>query len=55
MNIMGHYHPYKVDQVAREASAKCAKIDQKPTARELEDTYAAAPEAGLWRLIERAV
>ncbi len=55
LNIMGQYRPdYEVGQIARDGRPKYAGIDRKPTRRELEDAYAAAREAGLWRFDTRA-
>ncbi len=40
-------------QLARDGSARYAKIDRRPTPEELEDAYAAARDAGLWRFDRR--
>ncbi len=54
VNVMGQYHPdYEVGQTARDGSVKYADIDRCPTAQEMEDAYAAARAAGLWRFDAR--
>jgi putative pyruvate formate lyase activating enzyme len=55
VNIMGQYHPdYEVGRIARDGSRKYAEIDRAPTSREMDDAYAAARDAGLWRFDARA-
>jgi putative pyruvate formate lyase activating enzyme len=55
VNIMGQYSPnYEVGQIARDGSPKYGEIDRRPTRPELEDAYAVAREAGLWRFDVRA-
>ena len=54
VNIMGQYRPeYEVGSIARDGSRRYAEIDRRPTRRELDDAYAAARAAGLWRFDER--
>jgi hypothetical protein len=45
---------YEIEGIARDGSAKHAQIDWKPTRQELENAYAVAFEAGLWRFGARA-
>jgi len=54
VNIMGQYRPeYEVGRIARDGGAKYAEIDRRPTRAEIEDVYAAARDAGLWRFDRR--
>jgi len=58
VNIMSQYRPeYEVGQIAdagRDAGQlKYAEVNRRPHAAELEATYEAAREAGLWRFDER--
>ena len=55
VNIMGQYRPdYQVTgRVANSRPEKYADIGRQPHRAEMGDAYAAAREAGLWRLDER--
>jgi putative pyruvate formate lyase activating enzyme len=55
VNLMGQYRPdYEVGRIARDGSPLHAEIDRAPARQELEDAYAAARDAGLWRFDVRA-
>ena len=50
VNVMGQYRPeYEVGQIARDGSPKYAGIDRRPAPQEMEQAWAAARHAGLWR------
>ncbi len=54
VNIMGQYRPeYQVGEIARDGSRKYGDVQQRPVPTEMEDAYAAACGAGLWRFDER--
>jgi putative pyruvate formate lyase activating enzyme len=58
VNVMGQYRPaYEVGAaVTRDGQPKYAAIDRDPTEAEMDDAYAAARDAGLWRFdVRRAV
>jgi len=48
VNIMAQYHP-----AAKVTGGKYAEIDRRPTRQEMDQAYAAARSAGLWRFDER--
>jgi putative pyruvate formate lyase activating enzyme len=48
VNIMAQYHP-----AGKVRGGKYAEIDRRPTGREMDQAYAAARAAGLWRFDER--
>ncbi|MGD2077957.1 MAG: radical SAM protein [Chloroflexota bacterium] len=48
VNIMAQYHP-----AAKVGSGKYGEIDRRPTRQEMEQAYAAARSAGLWRFDQR--
>ena len=55
VNIMGQYRPeFQVGSVADDGRKRYAEIDRRPSRSELDDAYAAARRAGLWRFDERA-
>jgi len=55
VNIMEQYRPeFQVGSVADDGRKRYAEIDRRPSRSELEDAYAAARRAGLWRFDERA-
>ncbi|MFN2223306.1 MAG: radical SAM protein [Chloroflexota bacterium] len=48
VNIMAQYHP-----AGKVSGGKYAEIDRRPTGKEMDQAYAAAQAAGLWRFDER--
>jgi putative pyruvate formate lyase activating enzyme len=54
VNIMGQYRPqYQVGSIASDGRKRYDEIDRRPSRSELDDAYAAARRAGLWRFDER--
>ena len=54
VNLMGQYRPeYRVDEIARDGSAKYSEIKRKSGLQELNRAFDAARKAGLWRFDER--
>jgi putative pyruvate formate lyase activating enzyme len=55
VNIKGQYRPeYEVGQIAGDGlPMKYTEIERRPAREELEQAYAAARRAGLWRFDER--
>ncbi len=54
VNIMGQYRPeYKVGDIARDGKPKYDDVKRRPLSMEMEEAYAAARRAGLWRFDER--
>jgi putative pyruvate formate lyase activating enzyme len=54
VNLMGQYRPeYQVGTLAANGTPRYTDIARRPTAAEMEDAYAAARRAGLWRFDER--
>jgi putative pyruvate formate lyase activating enzyme len=55
VNLMGQYRAdHEVGRTGRDGRPRFAEIDRTPGAAELEAARAAARDAGLWRLDERA-
>jgi putative pyruvate formate lyase activating enzyme len=55
LNIMGQYRPaYEVGRKTRRGAARYEEINRAPQAAEIEAAFAAARDAGLWRLDGRA-
>jgi putative pyruvate formate lyase activating enzyme len=55
VNLMGQYHPdHEVGRAGRDGRPRFAEIDRTPSAAELRAARAAARNAGIWRLDERA-
>jgi putative pyruvate formate lyase activating enzyme len=48
VNIMAQYYP-----AGKVSGGKYAEIDRRPTGKEMDQAYAAARSAGLWRFDER--
>jgi putative pyruvate formate lyase activating enzyme len=56
VNIMGQYRPeYQVGSVADDRRKRYEEIDRRPSLSELDEAYAAARRAGLWRFDERSL
>jgi putative pyruvate formate lyase activating enzyme len=54
VNVMGQYRPvYQVGEIARDGAPKHQDIARRPEGSEMEAAFAAAHQAGLWRLDER--
>ena len=54
VNLMAQYRPdYEVGAIARDGTPRYADIDRPPRPDELEQAYAAARRAGLWRFDRR--
>jgi len=54
VNVMGQYRPaYKVGEIARDGSPGFLEIGQAPRPSELQEAFAAARAAGLWRFDTR--
>ncbi|HVS03744.1 MAG TPA: radical SAM protein [Thermoanaerobaculia bacterium] len=54
VNVMGQYRPlFQTGDAYRDGRPRYAEIDRRPAAGELAAAFAAAREAGLWRLDER--
>jgi putative pyruvate formate lyase activating enzyme len=54
VNIMGQYRPeYQVGSVADDGRRMYEEINRRPTPAEMEQAFAAARRAGLWRFDER--
>jgi putative pyruvate formate lyase activating enzyme len=54
VNVMGQYRPeYQVGTLAANGTPRHLDIARQPTTVEMEDAYAAARRAGLWRFDER--
>ncbi|HEY0590287.1 MAG TPA: radical SAM protein [Thermoanaerobaculia bacterium] len=50
LNLMGQYRPaHRVGKIGRDGEPQFVEIDRALDARELQDAYAAARRAGLWR------
>jgi putative pyruvate formate lyase activating enzyme len=55
LNIMGQYRPaYEVGRKTRRGAARYEETNRAPQAAEIEAAFAAARDAGLWRLDGRA-
>ena len=55
VNIMAQYQPeYQVGSLADDGRKRYEEINRRPPRSELDDTYAAARRAGLWRFDERS-
>ena len=55
VNIMGQYRPaYQVGERSKDGSQKYLDIHRAPARSEMDEAYAAAREAGLWRFDTRA-